>query len=705
MSTQKMAVPDKPQLKEDDRDLSLRSLRNNVKIPLVLAFLAGFITFIVLSQTQPHYYSEVRLTLSPVQTSMAPDSNDNKTRYLKRSVIEKQIDSLKSERLLLQIATNLNLAQREAGGTEKNLTGSVLPQDGTASDNQVTPAQKTVNNKQLLKSIRRRLNIFASRNSDIVIRFTSVDKYLAADFVNALAEAYKKRLSNVSLWNTQSDMDALQRDIDRLQREISTAERKLKRFRNETEAEPTSGYEQRLSVLNAQLRNAEDARAAARTKLEIAKSLLAKNLAAKNPAQGEIGNLPQVQNSAEIQSVLRQITSNARQLAEAQAILPPDHPQVRQIASDLEKLKAAAQNKISKILQDLETQFRVADDRVKNIRRDRDMLYSPVPQASANEAERRSLESTLQSKRGELERLQSQLEDKRTLSEANAVPVKAEIVSRGSADGEPDFLQMLPYILLASIAVFVLGITSLMAREIIVSSKAAVSDDALPGNSSASGESTTETSFSPLSQQADLSDLTGWDTIKDAAIDTVAHRIISHGKNITPCRTIIVGEHQMIEVARAGMMLARALAQTNQNVAVVDWHLTDESIAKRLRFNAENGILNLLKDNAISLKDIIAAIPGSNIRYIAVGDGLEAEEINCDSLKATLKDLDRDYDHIIFIGRPEFMQSVFETIQEYFHFGIVVTEHMEKSTNVEYGDRTFLNCDVTNIDIMRIGKR
>ena len=78
------------------------------------------------------------------------------------------------------------------------------------------------------------------------------------------------------------------------------------------------------------------------------------------------------------------------------------------------------------------------------------------------------IDSIAKSKRIELERLQKQLEDNRTVVNIRQVPIEAQIIGRAMASATPAYPRKGPSALLATAATLILGLALIVTRALMV---------------------------------------------------------------------------------------------------------------------------------------------------------------------------------------------------------------------------------------------
>ena len=686
-------------------------LRRSLRTLLVLTLLAGLGTFVVLSLMAPRYTSEAQLAISAKVTNPFPDGKDGKkapeglTQRLDREAINTHVNALRAPDLLLKVAQQLKLEKRaEFGGSDGGVLGTIMQLVGIDS-RQAEPASE----EKVINAVRKRLQVVAARESRfITVKFSSQDPRLAADFANALAETYRQSLVDVPVNETQQVVNALLPKIEQLKKELLVSEAEVERFRAQTDqfrsgAQSTPVNARRMAALNDELIKSETARSAAESKWKTAKEM---------STTGNVEILPEVQKSPVIQRLIEQRVRVERQVAEARASLLPAHPRMRQLNSDLGRVRSAIRSEVRNVVRGLEKEFRTQDFRVQDIRREINSLKVKVVDTSENEARLKSLESSAKSKRSELERLQRQLEDNKTLVVTKTVPVEAQIVSLGRPSAEPTFPKKGPFTLIVMAAAFILGLALVTAKEIIMAGRAPASHAPVPQGIAArrqapamQAEIEVEEDVAPAPVVSALQKPPRRSVpavVKNTlAIEDIVGRLLRSGQGVAGYRTVIAGDHQMIDASLEGMAIANEASLAGKQVAVVDWNVSGETFGADNGISISDGILDLL-DGSASFEDIIANVPESRVHYITAGSSLEFEDqdLDADGLNAVLDALDEAYDHVIVIGRFGAAQSLFEAIQGRFDAGILVSEGGKGADEEDSEETVFLGFEVTDIDIM-----
>ncbi|MEL7303889.1 MAG: GumC family protein, partial [Pseudomonadota bacterium] len=444
----------------DDIDLVtvFGAIRRKLPLILVASAIVGGLTFAVLSLMAPRYTSEAQIAISSKTTNPFPENSgqqpvqDNPAPRLDREAINTHVKALGAPALLLKVSEELDLASNpefNAAAGSVDTLDSLLRLVGMSG-----PRPGSTLEDRLLSSVRDRLQISAARESRFIkIVFSSTNSELAALFANRLADAYRKSLIEVPVSETNAVLEALKPKIEQLNREVVAAESAVEQFRAETGRQLTGPQlvplsSQRLNALSEELTRAEGERSQAEARWRTANDL-------SRSGSGEV--LPEVQQSVVIQGLINQRVRLEREVNEASAALLPAHPRMRQLNADLSGLRRTINTEVSKVVQSLEKSYRAAQIRVDQVAQKKARLRTEAVETSADDGKLRLLESQAKSKRSELERLQRQLEDNKTLVVTKNVPVEATIVSPARATGVSTFPKKGPIAALASAATFLLG--------------------------------------------------------------------------------------------------------------------------------------------------------------------------------------------------------------------------------------------------------
>ncbi|MEZ5843182.1 MAG: exopolysaccharide transport family protein [Hyphomicrobiaceae bacterium] len=738
----------------------LRGIGRAMPRLLMASVAVGAVTWGVLSLMAPRYTSEVQLAISAKATNPFPDNKekggapDAVTPRLDREAINTHVNALASPDLALQVAKELDLASKPEFNAA---VGSVDTFDRLSRLVGMSgPRANETDTDRVLGTIKRQLRVSAEKDSRFIrIGFSATDPELAAAFANSLANAYRRRLVDVPVRETSDVVNALLPQIEKLRGDVIAADAEVERFRARTDqfrggAQSTPINDQRMAALNDELTKAEGARAEAESRWRTANEL---------SRSGSAEVLPEVQKSVVIQGLINQRVRLERQVSEASAVLLPAHPRMRQLNADLSGLRRSVDAEVRKVVQSLEKEFRSAALRVADIERQIGQLKTKVVNTSGDEAQLKSFEAAAKAKRAELERLQKQFEDNKTLVVTRSVPIEAQIVSAARASYLVTFPKKTQIALLAMAATLLIGLAVAFVREVwshgqggrpaprssaptprggqrremreaelpiaaepVAAAAAAATTAAglsaarmsmaAPRGATAARQSADrsapvvqpvaagprdETIVAPITAPSPIVAPAG------GAVMDVARHLMANARSDVGYRTMVSSETPGIDPVAEAVDLVGAIADAGKRVALIEWSPDGSTLARDLGISPSAGIGEVLRGEA-GFEDIISIVPGTAVHFIATGSGVssEAETLDADGLNLILDALDEAYDHIVVVGQLAPARALFEAIEGRFDAGVAVADARRRVSVLENPETSFLGFEVTEIDVIRL---
>src|SRR5204863_7872231 len=420
--------------------------------------LVALASFVALSMLTPKYASQAQIEIiskglgNPFEPRRDSSTPELVSVRMDKEAIATHVRALQSNDLALKLAVDLKLAARpqftstlvEPGpvGRTLRLIGLAGPRAGETEEDLVLAAYYEALRVYQIKT-----------TSGIMIHFRSSDPKLAADAANKLAELYRDDLSQRTVSESADARAKLAPQIKKLAEEVAEAEAEVTRFRGQSNIfdggrDKTGLNEQQLAELNGELTKVATVRAETEARAREAREIA---------ARGAGETLPDVQKSQLVPRLVEQRVRVERQIAELSATLLPAHPRMKQLNADLAGLNRQIRGEVDKIVDGLEREAKVSAMREDGVRRRLDEAKRRVVSAGGDDVKVRALESIAKSKRTELERLQGQLEAARTTSDAVAVPVEVQIISRARPSSEKASPKSAMIALLAMAATLMLG--------------------------------------------------------------------------------------------------------------------------------------------------------------------------------------------------------------------------------------------------------
>jgi uncharacterized protein involved in exopolysaccharide biosynthesis len=693
-----------------------QAVRRSFKGLLVTAALVGGGTYGVQSLMAPRYTSESQLEFTAKRANPLPEQGDRQpgpdtAARLDQAAINTHARALLSSDLLLKVAGDLKLRNRvefnSALGPVDTWSG-LLRLAGIGA-----PLPGETEDERVLSVLRRQLVVAAIKDTRwIGISFASTDSKLAADFANALAEAYRASLVSQPIEETNKAVEALTPKVEQLRKEVLDAEAEVERYRassGQFKAGPQSTpvNDQRMAGLQDELLKVEAARNEADARWRTARELM---------QSGSAEVLPDVQKSALIQGLIQQRVRLERQIAETSAALLPGHPRMQQLNADVAGLRRQIAAEVQKVVQSIEKDARSAALRVDAVTKQIDQLKTKVVGQTGNEARLKELESLARSKRTELERLQKQLEDNRTVVNIRQVPIEAQIISRALPSATPTSPRKGPSALLASAAALILGLAFVVTKALVSAPIHLPHSPTAAARAPVTGrieDVHAEPMFAPPAPGAQpkrpaaaLKPARAAPSTSAAAvpqaIKDLTLRLVTRTDVTAGVRTLVAGDEAGIDALPQAKVLAETLSAAGKRVLLITWSLSGQ---RRRASDAALGIPGMcdLITGAAPFEKVISRMQGSNVHLIKAGSPPAdlASVLAAERLNLTLDALDEAYEQIVIAADFSDAQLLFEAIEGRFDAAVVVT----REPRIEHGADSpdvLLGFEVTGIDTVHV---
>ncbi len=718
------------------QDVDLRSiwhgLRRSMVALLVLTATAGGVTFIALNLIASRYEADAQLTITAQPTSPYPKDDPRAAATvsprLDREAINTHVKALMAPDLLLDVAKSLGLAER---AEFNRLLGPVDTFDAIMRFAGVgVPSSRLSVRERVHAAMRENLTVSAARESRyITIRFRSTDPQLAADIANSIAETYRRNLRAIPVKETNDAVEALLPKIKKLSQEVLEAEAAAKRYRAETDQltggkEAPTLQEQRLTSLNRELVSAEGELTEARARLAAARDLT---------VNGDADTLPEVQKSQVIQSLIAERVRVERQVNEARAVLLPAHPRMRQLNADLAGLRRSINRQISKVIAGIEKDVHVATVRTDQMRRQVAEMTKEAVKTSDQAAQLKSLETIANSKRNELERLQKQLEDNRTIIDTNRVPVESTIVSKARPSLSAVYPKRVSFTLLVMAATLMLGLALVIVRELLASGRpvahnrragdrvdrraraergvrsSPLVDPPVQPGSAAERDRISRPNIVPLDDGAASEESVAEAESSDereaegGALAEFAAYLASMTPQEGGFRTLVTGETADIDPSDEAIEIASELGDDGHGVAIVDWSVSGDRLLGEIEIGNAASLSDLLAGRA-QFDEVIVALPDTNVQYLYADGSADGILDDGERLNLVLDSLDEAYAHVIVLSRRDDAEKLFEAIEGRIDAGLLVGEPpFDEATSAD-GGNVFLGFEVTDIEVVRFDR-
>ena len=701
-----------------------QAVRRSFKTLLVASALVGGATYAVQSTMAPRYTSDSQLEFTAKRNNPFPEAGDrpagpDNAARLDQAAINTHARALLSSDLLLKVANDLKLALRS------EFNSALGPVDTWSSILRIAgigaPLPGETEDERVLSVLRRQLVVAAIKDTRwIGITFSSTDSKLAADFANALADTYRASLVSQPLDESTKAVEALKPKVEQLRKEVLDAEGDVERYRAtsgqfKSGPQSTPVNDTRMAGLQDELLKAEAARNETDARWRTARELLQSNSA-------EV--LPDVQKSALIQGLIQQRVRLERQIAEASAALLPGHPRMQQLNADVVGLRRQITAEVQKVVQSIEKDARSSAIRVDSVSRQIDQLKTKVVDQTGNEARLKELESLARSKRTELERLQKQLEDNRTVVNIRQVPIEAQIISRALPSATPTAPRKGPSTVLASAATLILGLAFVITKALVSApthiphsqpadlaparaARLPALDDASHSHFAPHLPNVPKPPTRPAAAMKPLSVASSSSLpICEPAppqLQALAERLAVRTDVTAGARTLVAGDEAGVDALPHAKSLAELLNASGKRVLLVIWSLSDR---RRRGADAVLGMPGMadLVVGAATFDKVIHRMQGSNVHIIKPGNtsGDGSALLASDRLNMTLDALDEAYDQIVVASDHGDAQLLFEAIEGRFDAAVVVTREPKLAASGPENPDILLGFEVTGIDTVHV---
>lgn len=655
-----------------DLGVVARAVARKVPLLLLLAGLAGAATAGVLATMAPKYLSqaqlEVRGTGGP-ETGGRPD----------KEAVGTHVRSLMSTELALKMSKALRLTEDPDFNSRLepvDLYGRVWRKIGIGG-----PKAGETDEDRLLQAYFKSVRAYQVRDTrSIIVDCTTSNAKFSANCANTLAELYRDSLSGRVVSESSDVRAKLAPQVDRLARETAEAEALAAEFRGRANlfqggAQQTQLKDQQLSELTAELTRAAAVRSDAEARANAAREMSARGIAAANP---------DVQKSALVPKMEEQRVALERQISELSATLLRGHPRMKQLGSELAGLQAQIKAEVTKVVESLGNDAKIAAEREAGIRRRIDDMKKTVVTSAPDTAKLAQLENQAKAKRAELERLQKQYETAASNVGAPVSTPEIEIVSRAYPSNEKIFPKIGSMASLAAFAMLILSLALTLTRELMRGAR--------PVAASEPARQVQAAALAPLKEPA----LAPLPAARSAG--ALASHLATLARDGRGFRILVASDASGGRSEGDALALSKAIAAGGKRVALIGWAGSGDVLALAAGIENAVGTVQLLAGLA-SFEDAIQTVDNSGLAIIAAGAG-EAAPIDGDSANMLLDALDELYDFIVVCASNAIAADLFNSVQGRFDAGIIVLKSVDQVSGRE--PTAFLGFDVPDFPILEM---
>jgi len=451
---------------EDDMALDLggllRALGRALGWLLPLTLFVAAAVFMGLQLVAPKYKGEARIIIESTDNLPGASRGQEEERALLDSEgVVSQVQLLKSADLARRVANKLNLAaipefDAKGGGNPLDLLFSMI---GLLPESQGNSEEERV-----LKHYYENLEIYRLEGSRVIaVDYTSESPVLAAKVANTIVDEYLAVQSSAKRETTELASAALEPQILELRKEVQAARQAVADFRARADlligADNIPLNQQRLAETSTAYSEAQAAKAEARAKADLIRELL--------NSGGSLETASDVLSSQLIQRLRERQVEIQSNIAELSITLLPSHPQLKALQSQLGDYDRQIRSEARKILQGLENDAKVADQRANALSAQLDELKTAAAKSNADQARLAELEREANAKAAQLDQLLLSYQEADSRLRAQVLPADARIISRASVPVEPDSPKIIASTIIAALVTLILGFAFVLMREFL----------------------------------------------------------------------------------------------------------------------------------------------------------------------------------------------------------------------------------------------
>ncbi|MBB3591680.1 exopolysaccharide transport family protein [Rhizobium sp. BK529] len=429
---------------------------------LSITALGAAVAFAGAKMISPQYRSETRLLIEPRAPAFAntQTTDANAGPLLDELNIASQVQLLQSADLIKQVISNLklyNLPEFDDAANGSAL-GDILVKLHLKKNPLENPPEERV-----IDAFTERLQVYQVPGSRVIgITFTSKDPKLAASIPNAMAQVYLAVQSGAKLDSNSEATRWLEPEIDSLRQKVNEAEKKVADYRTTHGLLQTNGTTtfpaQQLNDISVELTRVRTDKANAEARAQAVRNAL---------SSGEASDtLPDIMSSQSIQRLKATESGLQSQISDLQTSLLNNHPRLKSLRAQLADIRTQIRQETQKILASIENETKVADLRAKELEQQSDRLQANSAKAGEDEVGLNALEREANAQRQLLETYLVRYREAASRADRNSSPADARIVSKAIEQVDPYFPKVVPIVIVAAVATFIMSAIVIMLSEL-----------------------------------------------------------------------------------------------------------------------------------------------------------------------------------------------------------------------------------------------
>jgi Mrp family chromosome partitioning ATPase len=342
------------------------------------------------------------------------------------------------------------------------------------------------------------------------------------------------------------------------------------------------------------------------------------------------------------------------QLAEQSSTLLPLHPRIKELRAQIADLETQIRREAERTVRTLETDARIAGDRVEQLTTSLDQLKKQASVLGGQDVQLRALEREAKAQRDLLESYLARYRDATSRESPDAVPADARVISRAVPSLTPYFPRKLPIVLLTTLATLVFAVLFVAVIELMGGQvyrrvpeaarrepeevPAPATRFAMPAEVDAPPAAwigaPSESSDHPVEPPA---------AVRQRRIDALAEEVRALGPGVI----VVGGLEASAQSSDVALQLARELAAGEARAVFVDLDV-ENALPRAAGGHFAPGLADLLF-GVVSFTEVIQRDQVSRAHIIPLGRGVRdtAGLLTAQRLAIVLGALSQTYDHVV----------------------------------------------------------
>ncbi|MEN9017400.1 MAG: polysaccharide biosynthesis tyrosine autokinase [Hellea sp.] len=633
-----------------------RSKLGIILIMVLSILLGGYVA----ATATPIYQATSKILADPQQPNAARDEQ-----YISSALVflfyETQYEIIQSRAIAEEVVDKLDLVKRykqeqaelanEPKSFVSNLKGQIKQLLKPNSDDGISESTKPTDNEltiMLAQTIQAGLKVSGGKQSQIInISYESDDPQLATDIINEVSQAYIQFGLNSRLDEVKDTETWLSEQSEDLRANLSQSENNLKTFRLE-QGIVDSELQQRDS--NSRIQSLNNQLISAQTRFGEAEEHY-RQVNSITEGSSEFYSLGPVLENRTASDLVKAESNLANKVSELQDRYKDKHPKMIAAKSELKSAQDSLKREISKIVDQIEREYTLAQQQVRNVEKLIADGRSEIQALQGSTFTLTSLEREVENNRRIYETFMSKLMEANVKSEFNASNV--QVIDYASI---PQYPIKPKVFIIITLSIILGGFVSL----IFAFGRAALNNtynttDMLEDNLhlNALGITHALSKSEQKESTVELKYLEDSRSVFAEGINTI--RTGLQFSNIdNPPKTILVTSASGSEgKSTLAMNLAASYAQIGKTL-LLEVDLRKPSVANNLQIQDRHGLTDILAGNIKLQESINKPFPKQNMDVLLAGTMPHnpLEVLASDKFEKFLKLIHEHYDHIILDGPP-----------------------------------------------------